>query len=198
MTSSDHSVPALNPASDRARTERERGRQHRCRATKSRDGLYLTARSPATAALEFALASPLLLVILCGAADFGLAQYYRTSLANAVSAGAQYAYLTGTGVTTTNIRSVVQDAMNLPAGASANLSVSFTDNSLGASNPGWYCITGSGPSVAVSSQGSNCSDGSAAGYYLSFGASYTNTGLLSGILTGVNRTMSESVTLRLQ
>lgn len=136
--------------------------------------------------------------MLGGAADFGLAEYYRANLANAVAAGAQYAYYTGTGVTTSNIQSVVQNAMYLPAGASGNLSFSFTGASPGITTPGWYCITGTTPTVATSSQGATCSDGAPAGYYLWFQASYTDTGLLSGVLTTANRTMSEQVTVRLQ
>jgi Flp pilus assembly protein TadG len=152
----------------------------------------------ATAALEMALAMPLLLVMIGGAADLGLAQFYRTNLANAVAAGAEYAHFTGTGVTTANIKTVIQDAMYLPAGASSQLTVVFSGAGLGVPAAGWYCITGSGPTVTVSSQGSTCSDGSSAGYYLSFQATYTNTGLMSGILPGMNRTISEQVTVRLQ
>ena len=152
----------------------------------------------ATAALEFALATPLLLIMIGGAADFGLAEYYRTLLANAVAAGAHYAYLTGTGVTTANIQTVVQNAMFLPAGANSNLTFSFTGASPGVQSPGWYCVTGTGPTATASSQGTTCSDGTSAGYYVWFTATYSNTGLLSGIMTAANRTMSEQVTVRLQ
>jgi Flp pilus assembly protein TadG len=152
----------------------------------------------ATAALEFALASPLLLIMIAGAADLGLAQFYRTNLANAVAAGAQYAFLTGTGVSTTNIQTIIQNAMFLPAGASSNLSFSFVGSSPGVQGPGWYCVTGTAPTVTASSKGSTCSDGSSAGYYIWFKASYVNSGLLGGILPDLNRTVSEQATARLQ
>jgi Flp pilus assembly protein TadG len=155
-------------------------------------------RDRATAALEFALATPLLVLMMGGAADYGLAQFYRTNLANAVAAGAEYAYLTGTGVSTANIQTVIQDAMYLPAGAVTNLTVTFSNVSPGVPSPGWYCVTGSGPAVASSTQGSVCSDLSAAGYYISFRATYVNTGLLSGVLATSNRSISEQVTVRLQ
>jgi Flp pilus assembly protein TadG len=148
--------------------------------------------------LEFALASPLLLIMIAGAADLGLAQFYRTNLANAVAAGAQYAFLTGTGVSTTNIQTVIQNAMFLPAGASSNLSFSFVGSSPGVQGPGWYCVTGTAPTVTASSKGSTCSDGSSAGYYIWFKASYVNSGLLGGILPDLNRTVSEQATVRLQ
>jgi hypothetical protein len=136
--------------------------------------------------------------MVAGAADFGLAQYYRANLANAVAAGAQYAHFTGTGVSTGNIQTVIQDAMYLPAGAAANLSVSFTGSSPGVTSAGWYCITGTGPTATASAQGTTCSDGSSAGYYLWFRATYVNNGLMSGMLTSTNRTISERVTVRLQ
>jgi Flp pilus assembly protein TadG len=155
-------------------------------------------RDRATAALEFALATPLLVLMVGGAADYGLAQFYRTNLANAVAAGAEYAYLTGTGVSTANIQTVIQDAMYLPAGAASNLTVTFSNVNPGVPSPGWYCITGSTPTVTPSSQGSICTDLSAAGYYISFQATYVNTGLLSGVLATSNHTISEQVTVRLQ
>jgi hypothetical protein len=160
---------------------------------------YTTSpRDRATAALEFALATPLMVLMVGGAADYGLAQFYRTNLANAVAAGAEYAYLTGTGVSTTNIQTVVQDTMYLPAGAANNLTVTFSSVSPGVPSPGWYCITGSGPAVAPSTRGSTCTDGSAAGYYISFRATYVNAGLLSGVRATGNHTISEQVTVRLQ
>ena len=151
----------------------------------------------ATAALEFALATPLLVLMMGGAADFGLAQYYRTNLANAVAVGAEYAYATGTGVSTTNIQSVIQAAMYLPAGGGHNLTIAFSGVSPGVPSPGWYCISGSRPTVTSSTQGTTCSDGSFAGYYISFQATYVNTGLMSGILASANHTISEQVTARL-
>jgi len=152
----------------------------------------------ATAALEFALATPLLLVMVGGAADYGLAEFYRTSLANAVAAGSQYAHFIGTGVSVINIQTVIQDAMYLPSGNASNLSVSFLGTSPGVQSPGWYCVMGAGPTATSSSQGSTCSDGSSAGYYLWFKATYINTGLITGILSTANRTMTEQVTVRLQ
>jgi Flp pilus assembly protein TadG len=41
--------------------------------------------------VEFALALPLLLVVLLGLADFGRAFYYTTAIANAARAGAEFA-----------------------------------------------------------------------------------------------------------
>jgi Flp pilus assembly protein TadG len=149
-----------------------------------------SAWNRATAALEFAMASPLLIIMLGGAADYGLAQYYRTNLANAVAAGAQYAYMTGTGVTAANIETVITDAMFLPTGASANLSWNVT-------GPRGYCVTGSGPTMSAATAGSTCSDGSTAGTYVVITVTYTNTGLMAGFHSLLSQPMTESATVRL-
>jgi Flp pilus assembly protein TadG len=65
-----------------------------CQASKQRRG---------TATLEFAIAGPLLLLMLVGAADFGRVFYHVVTLANAAGTGAFYGSqsLTRTGHTTT-------------------------------------------------------------------------------------------------
>jgi Flp pilus assembly protein TadG len=144
----------------------------------------------ATAALEFALATPMLVVLFGGAADYGLAQFYRTNLANAVAGGCEYAYLTGTTVTSSNIQTVVQNLMFLPSGAGTNLSVNVT-------GPKGYCVTGSGPTMSAATVPSTCSDGSAAGTYVLITATYTNTGLMHGFMSTLSQPITESATVRL-
>lgn len=54
--------------------------------------------------VEFALALPVLLLILLGLADFGRAFYYTTAISNAARAGAEYAAKNaGAGATATTI-----------------------------------------------------------------------------------------------
>lgn len=144
----------------------------------------------ATAALEFAIATPMLVILLGGVADFGLAQYYRTNLANAVAAGSEYAYLTGISVTSSNIQTVVQNMMFLPTGAAANLSVNVT-------GPTGYCVTGSGPTMSAAAVPSTCSDGSSAGTYVIIAATYTNVGLMRGFLSANSQPITETATVRL-
>jgi Flp pilus assembly protein TadG len=151
----------------------------------------------AVAALELALSSPLLILTLGGVAYLGLAQYDRAMLANAVAAGAQYAVLTGSNVTQANITSVIQDASGLP-NAATSVTVSFASVSPGVPSPGWYCVTGSAPTVTSSTSGGTCTDGSSAGYYMSFKASYTVNGFMNGFREALSLTMSEQATVRLQ
>jgi len=151
----------------------------------------------ATAALEFALASPMLIVLLGGAADYGLAQYNRALLANAVSAGAQYAVLTGTGVTTANITSIIQNTSTLP-NAATTVIVTYSSISPGVPSPGWYCITGTAPTVTSSTSGGVCADGSSAGYYISMKATYSFNGLFGGFMSLSSNTMAEQATVKVQ
>jgi Flp pilus assembly protein TadG len=151
----------------------------------------------ATAAVEFAVASPMLIIMLGGAADYGLAQYNRSLLANAVSAGAQYAYLTGTSVITSNITTVIQNTSNLP-NAATTVTVVYSSISPGVPSPGWYCITGTAPTVTSSTSGGVCGDGSSAGYYISMKATYTYSGVMGGFLSLATNTMSEQATVKVQ
>jgi Flp pilus assembly protein TadG len=151
----------------------------------------------ATAALEFAVATPMLVVMLGGAADYGLAQFDRAMLANAVSAGANYAILVGTSVTTANITSVVQNVSTLP-NAATTVTVTYTSISPGVPSPGWYCVWGTAPTVTSSTSGGTCTDGSSAGYYISLKATYSFNGLMSGFMSASSNTITEQATVKVQ
>jgi Flp pilus assembly protein TadG len=56
-----------------------------------REGVRLMAEQTGQSLVEFALALPVLLLILLGLADFGRAFYYTTVIANAARFGAEYA-----------------------------------------------------------------------------------------------------------
>ncbi len=142
----------------------------------------------AAAAVEFVLCTPLLVVLLGGAHDLGLAQYSRATLANAVAAGAEYAYLTGQSVTATNVQSVVTKTSFLTA---ANLSVTVT-------GPTGYCVTGTGPTKSGAAYGSVCSDGSTAGLYVVITATYTNSGIMSGFMAAASYALTETATVMLK
>ena len=126
--------------------------------------------------------------MLGGAADYGLAWYYKASLANAVAAGCEYAYLTGPTVTSGNIQSVVTDTMFLPAGATVTVTVT---------GPRGYCVTGSGPTMSAATAGSTCSDGSTAGTYVQISATYIPNGLMHGFMSSTTTPMTEAATVRL-
>ena len=150
------------------------------------------------AALEFALAAPLLIVMAGGFSDLGRAQIARSALANGVAAGAEYAMIVmaaGTTPTQANITSVVQKSSGLP-NAATTVVVTYPGSSFN-----WYCVTGStgtASTYTASSSGGVCSDGTAAGYYLTINASCATNGIITGFVFATGMTMSEQVTARIK
>jgi len=146
----------------------------------------------AVAAVEFAIAAPVLLILLGGAADFGIVNYSRAALANAVASGAQYAYLTGTGVTASNVRTLVQTTSYL-SGATATVT-----------GPNCDCVTGATPTMTLMTAGvcaptpPTCTDGSTAGTYIIVSATYSYTAILGGYAYPASFSMTEAATMRLQ
>ena len=143
-------------------------------------------RRKASAAVEFAVATPFLTILLGDAADFGLSQASRAQLSNAVAAGAQYAYNTGSSVTSANIKSLVEKVSGLDV---TSLTVTVT-------GPARYCVTGTGPTMTA--QTSQCSDGSSPGLYAIIAATYTTQGLMNGFMAAASLSTSESATVRIQ
>ena len=163
---------------------------------------WLRASRRGSAAVEFAVSCPLLVIMLGGAADYGLAQCQRSQLALAVAAGADYAYYTYNGnvaaFSTSSITSVVQSTFSSVASQQSAVTVTFSSVSPGVPSAGWYCITGSGPTVTASTSGATCTDGSSSGYYASFKATYTDTGIMNGFMSTVSQPMSEQATVKIQ
>ncbi len=176
MSASSARFPALHLCPTRGRTRRLPG---------ARRGI---------AALEFALVVPVILAMFGGCAQIGLGVWARGALANAVSQGAYYAYVTGATVQPSAITSVVQTASTL-SGVSAT-----------ATQPTSYCASTSGGTVSLTTAPaatgtppvSTCPDGTTAGTYTTVGASYTTVSILPAF-TGLGATtIKESVTVRLQ
>ncbi len=138
------------------------------------------------AAVEFALVVPLVLMLFGGATDIGLAVWTRGILANAVSAGAYYAFLTGPSVAPSAITTLVENASPL-SGVSAS-----------ATEPDTYCASGSPATLTLTPQSGTCSDGTKPGTYTMISASYSMIPMLPAF-TGLGTTkLHEAVTVRLQ
>lgn len=140
------------------------------------------------ALLEFALLAPVLALLCVGAIDFGLAFAAQLQLAAAVDEGAQYAFLTGSGVQASAVQTVVQTATALP---SVSASVSYSSTSC-------YCPTGTPPSLVAQTCGVTCPDGSMPGKYLSITGRYTYAPIFPSYGLIANPNLSESVTVRVQ
>ncbi|MDE2517176.1 MAG: pilus assembly protein [Rhodospirillales bacterium] len=141
------------------------------------------------AALEFALVMPVLLIMLGGVVDFGLVMLARSQLASAVTQGAEYAMATGSSVSPSSIRTMVQSASPL-AGVTATVTPS--------SGAACYCVTGTPLALSSHICTSACPDGSSPGVYLTIKAQYTYQPILPFYSALAATTLSEQAQVRLQ
>lgn len=115
-----------------------------------------------TAALEFALVMPVLLLLLGGLVEFGWAVWSDSALCNAVSQASYYGFLTGSGVSTSSLVAIAEKASAL------------SDVTATASTPACYCASGTPatPSPATSCT-TACADGTYPGTYTTIVAQYS-------------------------
>ena len=151
------------------------------------------------AAVEFAIVSTLLLILLGGIADFGLAFLDKSLLANAVAQGVQYAYLNPAS-TSTQIKSVVQGSSSLWKAASGTMAA---QPAVTVTGPACYCVTATATATltAPPTPGTctaTCADGTKPGTYVIISANYTYNAVLSGFSGLGNVTINEAATVRVQ
>ena len=135
------------------------------------------------AAVEFALAAPLLATILTVLVDFGFGFYEKMQVEVAAQAGAQYALLYGWN--SASIQNAVTGATPL-SGLTATPA------------PAQSCGCPSGTAVAAAACGSTCSNGLAAGTYVTVSAQATYTPLISYPVMGSTVTLSAQSMVRIQ
>jgi Flp pilus assembly protein TadG len=146
------------------------------------------------AAVEFALVCTLLMIMLGGITDFGLALLDKSRLANAVARGVQYASL-HPSYTSGQIQTAVLHGSSLPSDQSLSNHVTAA-----VSVNACYCITGTPPALSAAADcATNCADGSKPGTYVVISASYTYAAILPGFseMTGT-KTFSETATARVK
>lgn len=149
------------------------------------------------AALEFALTAPVLLLVMGGAIDFGLATLGSGRLASGVNHGVATAIAQGTAVTAASIVTAVQNGARL-AGLIDTVTVTV-------SGPACYCLSGSplslpATSTAMTATGcaGTCPSGSAGPYvFMKINASFTYQALMPSY-SGLNqRAVTQSAVVRL-
>lgn len=133
-------------------------------------------------ALEFALATPILLAVVSPVADLGVAFSEEIQVQQAAQAGAQYALLHGFNGTA--ISSAV-------TGATA-LSVSATPA------PSQSCGCPNGTAIVAATCGTSCSNGENAGSYVFVNAQATYTPVVPYSLFGSSVTLVAQSTIRVQ
>jgi hypothetical protein len=142
--------------------------------------------------VEFAMAAPALLYFFAAAADYGMGWWDIGCLTNALAQGAYYAFLTGPTVSATNVKTLVETAssLSIPAG---NITVSTPTSC--------YCPSGTPATLgtAVANCSTTCTDGTAAGNYMTITATYTLQGFFPNLgVSLIGRTISQTVTVRLK
>ncbi len=116
-----------------------------------------------TAAIEFGIAMPMLLVLLIGLTEVGLAVYQAMQVQDAAEAGAMYASQHPTD--TAGITAAVVNATST-AGISAS------------PVPVTFCGCPSTAGIAAGNCTSACANGNAQGYYMTISAQLTHTAIL--------------------
>lgn len=147
-----------------------------------------------TAAVEFAIAVPVLLTMLGCLADFGLAFWYKGLLAGSVAQGGQYAFLARTDLLSAatptaaiqKVQAVVGRRLLLP---SANVTVSYP--------LACGCVSGTPAAFSATACGATCPNGTTAGTYVTITARHTYTPVLPfySKLAGSTASASATVTL---
>jgi Flp pilus assembly protein TadG len=162
---------------------------------------FLRRQKAGVSAVEFALVSPVLLIILAGTVDIGGSLKAKFELSSAVSAGSNYALLNGDKVNSSggsalagNIATVVTSGLSSNGGSiqvvinngatlAYNATTSTATQSGTAANADLCYCPGSSGAVAWSTPvacGSICSAGSIAGKFVTITASKPYTPLFGG------------------
>jgi Flp pilus assembly protein TadG len=145
----------------------------------------------AVAAVEFALVAPVLLAMMAGLADFGLALSDQSQMASAVAQGAQFAYLNPTTATSQNMVAVVEAAAPF-------LANSLTTTTVTASSPAFFCVnSGSAPPTPATVSTTCTGDGTKAGSYVTITAKYLYPAILPFYSRLGNTTLTETITARI-
>ena len=177
---------------------------------------FLRHQKAGVSAVEFALVSPVLLVILAGTVDIGGSLKAKFELSSAISAGSNYALLNGDKVNSTgggalagNIATVVTSGLSSNGGSiqvvinngatrAYNATTSTATQSGTAANADLCYCPGSSGAVAWSTPvacGSICSAGGIAGKFVTITASKPYTPLFGsfGIVSNGNITIQAVV-----
>jgi Flp pilus assembly protein TadG len=135
------------------------------------------------AAIEFALALPVLLLLLAGVADLGFAVYAKMQVQDAAEAGALYA---------------AQNGWN-PAGiGAAVVQATGAANILASPAPSQFCGCPTGGHIVATTCGANCPDGTAAGSYIQVNASVPRPSILTSFGFSLPATLTGQAVVRVQ
>jgi Flp pilus assembly protein TadG len=181
----------------------------------------------ATAAVEFALVSPVLLVLLMFVIDFGMYLYASLQLSNAVSAGAEYALVNGqsvqpysacTGVASPcpyftvsknnnspnlrdNIQTIVQQATSPALTATPTVYYNTSSTTAGDTDTVYYnsyCPSSTATPDNQTATTNACADGTQPGSYIAIVASIPYSPIFSGDTWLAGPTITKTTWVRVQ
>ena len=141
-----------------------------------------------SAAVEFAVTAPILMLALAGIADFGLALRSQIALANGVANASYYAFLKGKTADPTalakTLGGIIQKSSGLPSATSQ------------VSGPFCGCPSGTPIVVAGKPCAQTCTDGSSPGSYVAISATYAYAPIMPGLALAANTQLTETATVR--
>lgn len=135
------------------------------------------------AAVEFALAATIIMIVLTPVLDLGMAFYQQLQVQDAAQAGAQYA--AAKGWNSTGIQNAVTSA-------SSNLTISASPA------PSETCGCPNGTSIVAASCGSACTNGQSAGTYVTVNAQASYSPILPYSFFGSSTTLSATSVVRVK
>lgn len=145
-------------------------------------------RQSGGAAIEFALSSVLLLIILTGLVEVGLAAYQAMQVQAATEAGVLYGIKNGTS-SIANISAAVTSATGTPGITATPTPVAFC---------GCHSAVAGVGVVSQANCTTPCSDSTAPGHYLTVSAALLHKTILPYLTLGLPATLTSSSTVRLQ
>jgi Flp pilus assembly protein TadG len=183
-----------------------------------RRGSGFASDARGVAAVEFALAAPVVIMIMVALVDLGSVLFIRFQLDSAVAAGANYALVNGSSVSSTNgaaLASTLAGVVASSQGTNSAASTITVNNGPAASSSGGtvtpsgtassadscYCPTGSGSGIAWGSAqtcGTTCTGGGYAGKFVVLSASRSYSPLLTGYGFANSGTVSTTSVVQVQ
>lgn len=139
------------------------------------------------AALEFALALPILVGVLIPTIDLGMGFYAQMRVQTAAQAGAEYAIVYGW-----------KNGANVSAIENAVTSATTLASVVASPAPAQACGCASGTSISPISCGSTCPDGAASGSYVTVNAQSPYAPLIPYPIIGSSITLIAQATARIQ
>jgi Flp pilus assembly protein TadG len=173
---------------------------HRAAAGCCRFAAALARDRRGMSAVEFGVAAPVFLAILMPVVDLGRAYSQQIQIRQAVQAGALYASVNvyNSGTWSTSVQTAVTNSTYLSSDATFAATVGAEScgcpNSTSTDIVSHDTITTCGPSNG----GTNCSDGSAPGYYVTITGSVSYTPVMPYSILANPTTLSDQAVVRIQ